>query len=78
MKNQISTHDAMINSHLKKGGWNELYPDRSDMSLSELVGTAGDMYGLEDSIVCHIIFTYSTYVGNDGNTNIVTLDLDGD
>ena len=39
--NQISTHDAMINSHLKKEGWKELYPGSSDMSLSELVDIVG-------------------------------------
>ena len=76
--NQNFTHDAMINSHLKKGGWKELYPDNSDMSLSELVDIIGEMYGLEDGIVCHTVFTYPTYVGNDGNTKIVTLELDVD
>ena len=36
------------------------------------------MYAFEDAIVCRTTFTYPVYVGKDGNTNIATLELDGD
>ena len=43
------------------------------MLLSEVAKIIGSTYGLNDVIISRLVFTYETYVGQNGNTNTKTV-----
>ena len=55
---QHFTHNAMVNSHLEKGGWAELILADMNIPLIQLVEIIEEIFDPEDTVTARIIFQY--------------------
>ena len=70
---QNFSDDILINSAIKGGEWRRLFEGKLVLSADEIITTVSEFYDLDEVVSTRLEVSYTSFVGNSGNTKDIKL-----